>query len=50
MFTIYKSLIYSDKYHNPSHIYTDFEGTGGAPLDIGDRYIHPPSYIREDLN
>ena len=29
MFTIYKSLIYNDKYHHPSHIYSDFEGTGG---------------------
>jgi len=30
MFTIYKSLIYIDKYHHPSHIYTDFEVTGGG--------------------
>ena len=25
MFTIYKSLIYNDKYHYPSHIYSDFD-------------------------
>ena len=50
MFTIYKSLIYIDKYHHPSHIYLDFEGTGGAPLDIVDRYIHPPSHIKRNLD
>ena len=50
MFTIYKSLIYNDKYHHPSHIYTDFEGYGGAPLDIEDRYIYSPLHIREDLD
>ena len=32
MFTIYKSLIYNDKYHHPSHIYSDFEGMGGGSL------------------
>ena len=36
MITIYKSLIYKDKYHHPSHIYTDFEGTGVEPLELGD--------------
>ena len=25
MFTIYKLLIYNDKYHHPSHIYSDFD-------------------------
>ena len=50
MFTIYKSLIYNDKYHHPSHIYTDFEGTGGAPLDIVDRYIHPHSHMKRNLD
>ena len=50
MFTIYKSLIYNDKYHHPWHIYFDFEGTGGAPLDIVDRYIHPPSQIKRNLD
>ena len=28
----------------------DFEGTGGAPLDIGDRYIHPPSHMKRNLD
>ena len=50
MFTIYKSLIYNYKYHHPSHIYSDFEGTRGAPLDIVDRYIHPPSHIKRNLD
>jgi len=27
----------------------DFEDTGGAPLDIRDRYIHPPSHMKRNL-
>ena len=40
----------SRKIYHPSHIYTDFEGTGGAPLDIVDRYTHPPSHIKRNLD
>ena len=41
---------YYGKIYHPSHIYSDFEGTGGAPLDIGDRYIHPHSHIKRNLD
>ena len=30
--------------------YTNFEGYRVAPLDIGDRYIHPPSNIKRNLD
>ena len=40
----------SRKIYYPLHIYTDFEGTGGAPLYIVDRYIHPPSHIKRNLD
>jgi hypothetical protein len=35
MFTIYKSLIYNDKYHHHLLIYTDFEGTGERLIELG---------------
>ena len=28
----------------------DFEGTGGAPLDIVDRYIHPHLHMKRNLD
>ena len=42
-----------DKYYEKStipRIYTDFEGTGGAPLDIGERYIYPHLHIKRNLD
>ena len=46
MFTIYKSLIYNDKYHHPSHIYSDFD----TPVGEAHRYnssIYIPSLTHQ---
>ncbi len=48
MFTIYKSLIYNDKYHHPWHIYTDFEGTG-EPLSTSEIDIYTLPHTSERI-
>ena len=40
----------SRKIYHPSHIYTDFEVRVGEPSAITDRYIHPPSHIKRNLD
>ena len=54
LFDLYRKIFskfqISRKIYHPWHIYLDFEGTGGAPLGLSDRCIHPHSHIKRNLD